>query len=90
MEYNDVLLALVFCLVVSFGFFISIYLTKENSLFDDVDRYVDVSEDRHSSSLQDENESKGWMTYFWFLSLTSISNKRITIKIFIFHLVTRY
>lgn len=62
MEYNDVLLVMVLCLVVSFGFFISIYLTKENSLFDNLDRYVDVSEDRHSSSIQDENKPKGSMT----------------------------
>jgi len=43
MEFNNALLLFVLCFVIAFGFFISIYLTKGDSLLASLDRYSNVT-----------------------------------------------
>jgi hypothetical protein len=43
MEYNNMLLVFILCFVIAFGFFISIYLTKGDSMLASLDRYSNVT-----------------------------------------------
>ena len=52
MEYNSMLLVFILCFVIVFGFFISIYSTKGDSLLASLDRYSNVS--KNESTMKTE------------------------------------